>query len=100
MGWSQREMGRVCNIPANMIHRYEKGENDPTTKPLTIIAEVLGVSTDYLLGLTDNPRGQFGDRELTVDEDKILKIYRREGWSGVFHLGADQIAPLTKNHAP
>ncbi len=95
-GWTQRDLSRACNIADSMIHRYENGLTDPTTKPLSIIAEKLEVSVDYLLGLTNNPRGQFSYSDLSVEEDQIVQAYRREGWPGLLRLGADQMVQTTK----
>jgi transcriptional regulator with XRE-family HTH domain len=60
-GWSQRELARQCGLGEAQVNKYEKGHNDPSATYLAIIAQALGVSADYLLGLTDNPRGELGD---------------------------------------
>jgi len=36
--------------------KYETGENDPSTQVLIALANFYGVSVDYLLGRTDNPK--------------------------------------------
>lgn len=56
-----------------------------------MIAYYLDVSTDYLLGLTDDPRKRYGDTDITDDERTMLEPYRREGWPGVIGLGAERI---------
>lgn len=91
-GWSQRELARRCGMGLAQIHRYETGLTDPTATNLKILADRLGVSTDYLLGLSDNPRGQAGDTELTEDERRVLETFRRDSWAGIIHLGADRLA--------
>jgi transcriptional regulator with XRE-family HTH domain len=91
-GWSQRELARLCGLGEAQIHRYENGVSDPAAKYLKLIAEQLGVSTDYLLGLSDKPRGQLGDSELNVDERAVLEAFRRDQWSGVVKLGVDRLA--------
>ncbi len=60
-GWSQREMARQCRLGEAQVNKYEKGHTDPSATYLATMAEALGVSTDYLLGLTDKPRGELGD---------------------------------------
>jgi transcriptional regulator with XRE-family HTH domain len=90
-GVSQRELGRLCGIAETMIHRYETGKTDPSASHLCLMAEKLEVSTDYLLGLTSQPRGQLGDTSLTPDEQEVVDILRRNGWNGVLKLAADRI---------
>lgn len=45
---------RISSTPTQ-IFRYEKGENDPTGRVLALLARALETSTDYLLGLVDDP---------------------------------------------
>jgi len=73
-GWSQRELGRLCGLAEAQINKYEKGRTDPSATFLKIIAETLGVSSDYLLGLSDKPNGQLGDT-LKPEERQLLDAY-------------------------
>src|SRR5579859_6367039 len=91
-GWSQRELSRLCGLGEGQVGKYESGQTDPSSTHLKIIAEKLGVSTDYLLGMSDDPRGQIGGGELTDDERSIVDSFRRDGWAGVIHLSADRVA--------
>lgn len=91
-GWSQRELSRICGLGDAQISKYERGETDLTAVHLKSIAEKLEVSTDYLLGLSDEPRGQLGDTELNEHERAVLEALRRDGWVGVIHLAADKLA--------
>jgi transcriptional regulator with XRE-family HTH domain len=88
-GWSQRELGRVCGVEETLIGRYERAEVDPSSTTMKSIAENLGVSIDYLLGVTDEPQGFYRSDELTEDEKAVLSALRREGWRGVARLLAD-----------
>ena len=40
----------------NTISQYETGEREAGYKELIAIADYFGVSVDYLLGRTDNPK--------------------------------------------
>jgi transcriptional regulator with XRE-family HTH domain len=42
-------------MPRRNYQRYEKGEVDPPSSKLVVLANYFGVSTDYLLGRTDTP---------------------------------------------
>lgn len=91
-GWSQRELSRRCNLAENMISKYENGLVDPATTSLKTIADALDVSTDYLVGITDNPDRKYSGDVMKRDERQLLETYRREGWPGVIHLGAERLS--------
>jgi len=52
-GWSQEMLSDKLGISRNTLTKLEGGFRDFKSKELLHIAKVLGVSTDYLLGLTD-----------------------------------------------
>ncbi len=52
---TQKEMARILGIKQPQYHRYETNTLIPT-KYLIKLAQTLQVSTDYLLGLTDDPK--------------------------------------------
>jgi transcriptional regulator with XRE-family HTH domain len=91
-GWSRRELAVRCGIGANMVYKYEALQTEPTTSSLKKLAEMLDVSSDYLLGLSDNPHGQYGHGTLTVEDEAILQTFHREGWAGLLHMGTDYLA--------
>lgn len=91
LGISQRELARRCGISEAQISKYEKGTIDPSSTFLKNIAEALNVSADYLLGLTNEPRGHLGDDLVTEDEESLLHSFRREGWAGVAQLLVEQL---------
>ncbi|MCQ2455681.1 MAG: helix-turn-helix domain-containing protein [Clostridia bacterium] len=53
---SQLKLALDLNTNQNTISRYETGEREPGLKELIKIADYFGVSTDYLLERTDNPK--------------------------------------------
>jgi len=91
-GLSQRELARLSGIGEAQVSKYENGNVDPSATYLKKMAEVLQVSADYLLGLSDDPKGQLGANEMNNDERDLLDKFRRDGWSGVAHLLGDQLA--------
>jgi transcriptional regulator with XRE-family HTH domain len=90
-GLSQRELAKVCGLGITAISKYERAEVDPSSSHLKVIAQQLEVTTDYLLGLTDDPRGLFDNRELTDEERTILQAFRRDRWVGVLRVVTEQI---------
>ena len=59
-GLSQKELGEVLGLSQNAISTIESGSRGTTIEKLVLLAEFFHVSTDYLLGITDDPawRGQ------------------------------------------
>ena len=53
---SQLALGMELNMSQNTISRYETGEREAGYKELVAIADYFGVSIDYLLERTDNPK--------------------------------------------
>ena len=54
-GIYQFQMSIDTDIPTGSISKYRNGRNEPSATNLNKIAEYLEVSTDYLLGNTENP---------------------------------------------
>ena len=59
-GLSQKELGEVVGLSHKAISTIESGTRGTTVYKLVEIAFYFHVSTDYLLGITDDPiwRGQ------------------------------------------
>ena len=53
---TQTEMGRILSCSQRVYSNYERGDIDIPTAILIKLADFHGVSVDYLLGRTDNPK--------------------------------------------
>lgn len=80
---TQRQLADVINLSPSTIGMYESGRRDPDSATLRRIAEYFGVSTDYLLGRTDErrparPRGGYDLNEVAknLPPDLVEKINR------------------------
>ena len=62
-GLSQRELGEVLGLSQNAISTIESGSRGTTIEKLVLLAEFFHVSTDYLLGITDDPAWRGGPLE-------------------------------------
>ena len=51
----QKELGEVVGLTAKSISTIESGLRSTTIEKLILLAQFFGVSTDYLLGLKDEP---------------------------------------------
>ena len=52
----QREVAALLNCSQQVYSNYELGQRDVPTDILIRLAEFYQVSTDYILGLTDDPK--------------------------------------------
>lgn len=81
-GLTQERLAKLVNTKKTTISNYETSYSSPSNEMLKDLAQVLNTSTDFLLGLTDNPnpykvKGGGKDIELTPEEYKVL-IQMRE----------------------
>lgn len=53
---TQAEIGRIIDVPQRTYSYYETGQRMVPPDVLVRLARFYGVSTDYLLELTDNPK--------------------------------------------
>ena len=53
---SQVRLAMELSMSQHSISRYETGEREADYETLIAIADYFGVSIDYLLGRTDNPK--------------------------------------------
>lgn len=77
LGLSQDELAEIADVNQNAISRYERGVNDPTSEVVIKLARALNTSTDYLLGLTDDPSSQIQENGLAPQERQAIAAWRR-----------------------
>ena len=57
-GWSQAELAKRIGVSTSAVGMYEQGRREPSLALLVCLAQVLDVTTDYLLtGKCNNPLG-------------------------------------------
>lgn len=52
---TQRQVAAILQMPQPQYNRYEQGLRDIPTAVLIKLADLYEISTDYLLGRTDDP---------------------------------------------
>ena len=79
-GLTQVEIAQKINVSQQCYSDYENGKTDPDMNTLVMIADILQVSTDYLLGRTDelgtmitSPAAQ----SLSDRENRVLALFRK-----------------------
>ncbi|MCI8398337.1 MAG: helix-turn-helix transcriptional regulator [Oscillibacter sp.] len=63
---TQQELGDILGLTHKSISMLESGGRSTTIDKLVLLAEFFHVSTDYLLGITDDPTwrgGPLGEEE-------------------------------------
>lgn len=76
-GFTQEELGALVGTTLHQIWRYENDKTSPNSEILTQIARILKVSVDYLLDLSDEPKSEDTNPDLTKTERKLLDAFRR-----------------------
>lgn len=69
-GISGEELGKQIGLDKSSISRLEKGETTPKSSTLIALSNYFNVSTDYLMGRTDQKRP-----EKQVTEDDFLVAF-------------------------
>lgn len=64
-GLYQKDLAKILNVSVPAVNQYENGKRDMSTETLMTLAEYFNVTTDYLLGKSNerNPSN--------LDSDKI-----------------------------
>lgn len=80
--YSQKEFAKKVNIAPNTYNGYETGNRMPNLQIVTLLADAIGVSVDYLLGRT-NIRN-FNDNNVSVDkeESSLIDDYKKLNSTG------------------
>lgn len=76
---TQDYLAELVDSSQRQISKYEKSLNNPTSDVLAKIATALNTTTDWLLGLTDNPQRPLRNSgDLDDLERKAIEILRSQ----------------------
>ncbi len=89
---SQSDLADRLGIGQNQIYRYEAGQVEPSPTILGLLAQELGVSADWLLGLTDKPSQRIEEGDLSLLERELLAAYRRGDLRDLMRIAAEEPA--------
>lgn len=82
---SAEQAARQLKMGRAQLMRYENEKSDATTEVLIRIATFYGVSTDYLLGLTDES-APIGMRDLSQEESTLILWWRKREFVQVMRV--------------
>lgn len=73
-GISLQDIATRAGMGKNSIYKWNK--QAPSTAKLNKVADVLGVSADYLLGKTDEKSVADKPKEVDIDDDDVIMTYQ------------------------
>ena len=90
---SQSKLSKEVGVSQSALNRYEHNETSVPDEVLLRYAEFFDVSSDYLLGRTDNPEGA-----LFKHEPQLLKrkVVRDDEWMEFVEACFDPRSPMNK----
>ena len=71
------DLASELDVSFAQIYRFESGKASPDADVLDRMAEVFGVSVDYLLGRSDDLNAHLSEDILTEDERAVLNAMRQ-----------------------
>jgi len=84
---SKSDLEKVCGLANGVILKWEKELQKPSTDAIVKIANYFNVSTDYLLGTSDDPTILSIKQEpLSQKEKEALEVVEALGEIGVLNL--------------
>ena len=81
IGLTNREVETGAGIAASSLSQWKRGKGKPCLENIIRLSEFFHVSTDYLLGLSDNKEREKPDPLFPLSEEEILLLvlYREFG---------------------
>ena len=76
LGYSQQRLAQLSGVSQTAISNYEVGDREMGSAALVSLATALQCSTDYLIGMTDEPNAVLPLFSLTEHEQEVLQALR------------------------
>lgn len=75
-GYSQKRLAEILGITQQAVCKYENLAVEPDIQTLIMLADLFGVTVDYLIGHSEAKEGGVAKVLLTSDELKHLTLWR------------------------
>lgn len=82
---SQADVAEQIGMSESQVLKWENNKAEPDAKSLRKLARLFGVTSDYLLGLSDDPRG-YMDTDLSANEWAIIRAVRDSSFTDFMAL--------------
>jgi transcriptional regulator with XRE-family HTH domain len=105
-GITQKELTAILNVQRQTLSRYETGAIPLTDETIVILARHFGVTSDYLLGISNEGGGLAKQKPeekyacLTDEETTLIKALRRvdpDGINGVADILTDYVSAVNSS---
>lgn len=84
----QSDLAAALNLGRTTISNYENDYSSPDLQTLINIANLFNVSTDYLLGISEN---RVYECDLTNQEKRLLYYFKRLNWENRDYIIGEMI---------
>ncbi len=87
---TQKELASVLKIPRDTVANWEVNRGTPNIETISEIADYFGVSTDYLLGRTDDTSPKDDNPQHVNDDDALEyldELHKRPEMKTLFQIG-------------
>ncbi len=89
-GMTQSELANILKCSLSKVAMWETEKRDPTKDDLILLSAVFDVTTDYLLGRTDNPKLTVRDeKSIQKDLKQIIDDFKTGQAGPVFYNGEE-----------
>jgi len=88
-GLSQEELASRIKVGTQQIWRWENNKTTPNADYVARLARELDTTADYLLGLTNDPKGQIEMSDLSPLERQLVMAFRRGEITEALSLAAE-----------
>lgn len=75
---SQDKLGKLVGVGRTTVTMWENGSNEPDNATLVKLAEIFGVSVDYLLGKNPEPPSPSRSGTAPADQEQLMAAF----WGG------------------
>ncbi|CEH28013.1 DNA-binding helix-turn-helix protein [Aneurinibacillus migulanus] len=83
--WTQKELAKKVNVSPQVISNWEREYTTPDSTHIALLSKAMQVSSDYLLGHTDDPSFKTG-----ATDDSNINIAFYDGLKGFEELDPEQ----------
>jgi len=95
-GYSKRNLSRQLGFSANVYGAYEREERRPSFETMTKIADIYGVSLDYLIRGEEAPQEE--PSSLTENTcNQVIEHFTKNGITEPYILDSEKWAVLSKD---